>query len=198
METFYHGTYRLFNHFDIAHLGEGEGKFKFGQGIYITSSYATAALYAAKAGKANGVDTYYVYTLEVPDLTEDNHVFSCRSVNPAIVKRVEEALGTSIPEDALSAGKLFRKYVGNLKVGKIGTVKQMTGKADAEAENAASVFLREQGIIYLAWPQAQTKPDGETNRAVLDSTLIKIVKIEQVQVDAKNKLIADSITEVKR
>jgi hypothetical protein len=48
METFYHGTYRLFDHFDIAHLGEGEGKSKFGQGIYITSSYATAALYAAK------------------------------------------------------------------------------------------------------------------------------------------------------
>lgn len=198
METFYHGTYRLFDHFDIAHLGEGEGKSKFGQGIYITSSYATAALYAAKAGKANGVDTFYVYTLEVPDLTEDNNVFSGRPVNPAIVKRVEAALGIPIPEDALTAGKLFRKYVGNLKVGKTGTVKQMTGKADAETESAASVFLREQGIIYLAWPQAQTKPDGDTNRAVLDSTLIKIVKIEQVQVNAKNKLIADSITEVKR
>ena len=23
METFYHGTYRLFDHFDIAHLGDG-------------------------------------------------------------------------------------------------------------------------------------------------------------------------------
>lgn len=74
----------------------------------------------------------------------------------------------------------------------------MTGKADAEAEKAASNFLREQGIIYLAWPQAQTKPDGDTNRAVLDSMLIKIVRIDQVQVDTKNKLIADSITEVKR
>ena len=73
-----------------------------------------------------------------------------------------------------------------------------TGKADAEAENAASAFLREQGIIYLAWPQAQTKPDGDIIRAVLDSTLIRNVKIDQVRVDAKNKLIADSITEVKR
>ena len=65
-------------------------------------------------------------------------------------------------------------------------------------ETAASTFLRDIGIIYLAWPQAQTKPDGDTNRAVLDSTLIKIVKIDQVQVDAKNRLIADSITEVNR
>lgn len=81
METFYHGTYCLFDHFDIAHLGEGEGKSKFGRGIYITSSYSTAALYAAKAGKANGVDTFYVYTLEVPELAEDNHVFSCCPLN---------------------------------------------------------------------------------------------------------------------
>ena len=198
MEVFYHGTYRLFDQFDIAHLGEGEGKSKFGQGIYITSSYATAALYAAKAGKANGVDTFYVYTLEVPDLTEDNHVFSCRPVNAAIVKRVEDALRTQIPAEVNEAGKLFRKYVGNLKAGKKGSVKQMMGKADTEAENAASALLRDLGVIYLAWPQAQTKPDGDTNRAVLDSTLIKIVKIDQVHVDAKNKLIAESITEVKR
>ena len=188
----------MFDHFDIAHLGEGEGKSKFGQGIYITSSYATAALYAAKAGKANGVDTFYVYTLEVPDLTVDNHVFSCRPVNPDIVKRVEKALGTKIPEEAKEAGKLFRKYVGNIKAGKTGSVRQLMGKADAESENAASILLRDLGVFYLAWPQAQTKPDGDTNRAVLDSTLIKIVKIDRVQVDAKNKLISDSITEVKR
>ena len=198
METFYHGTYLLFDRFDIAHLGEGEGKSKFGQGIYITSNYATAALYAAKAGKANGVDTFYVYTLEVPDLTEDNHVFSCRPVNPAIVNRVEVALSTPIPEDVKAAGKLFRKYVGNLKAGKSGTVKQMMGKADAEAEHAASALLRDLGIIYLAWPAPVAKPDGETNRAVLDSSLIKIVRIDQVQVDAKNKLIPESIIEVKK
>ena len=137
-------------------------------------------------------------TLEVPDLTEDNHVFSCRPVNPDIAIRVEKALGMKIPEEVKEAGKLFRKYAGNLKTGKKGSIKQMMGKADAEAENAASTLLRDLGIIYLAWPQAQTKPNGDTNRAVLDSTLIKIVKIDQVQVDAKNKLIPDSITEVKR
>ena len=198
METFYHGTYRLFDHFDIAHLGEGEGKSKFGQGIYITSSYPTAALYAAKAGKANGVDTFYVYTLEVPDLTEDNHLFSCKPVNSDIAKRVEKALGMKIPEEVKEAGKLFRKYVGNLKTGKTDSIKQMMGKADAKAENAASTLLRDLGIIFLAWPQAQTNPNGDTNRAVLDSTCIKIVRIDQVQVGAKNKLILDSITEVKR
>ena len=65
-EIFYHGSYRLFDHFTLNHLGEGEGKSKFGHGIYITSSYKTAALYAGKAGKRQGADTFYVYTIAVP------------------------------------------------------------------------------------------------------------------------------------
>lgn len=60
MEIFYHGTCRLFDHFSLDHLGEGEGKSKFGHGIYITSSYKTAALYASKAAKANGDENCYV------------------------------------------------------------------------------------------------------------------------------------------
>jgi hypothetical protein len=42
----FHGTTSKFNHFDFAHLGEGEGKSKFGIGHYATSVYETAALYA--------------------------------------------------------------------------------------------------------------------------------------------------------
>ena len=57
---------------------------------------------------------------------------------------------------------------------------------------AVARCFRENGIIYLAWPQAQTKPDGDTNRAVLDAGCIKILKIEQVQTDEKNKLVKGS------
>lgn len=192
MEIFFHGTCRLFEHFSLNHLGEGEGKSKFGQGIYITSSYATAALYAAKAGKANGVDTFYVYTVEVPTMTNDNNVFSCKPVAQDVVERIEKALGESIPEEAKMAGKLFRKYVGNLLTNQRGTIRQMTGKADSVAESAVANFFNENGIIYLAWPQSQTKPDGATNRAVLNEDCIRIVKIEQVEVDEKNKLIEGS------
>ena len=195
MEVFYHGTCHLFSQFDVSFLGTGEGKSKFGNGIYITSSYETAALYASKAGRANGVDTFYVYTIEVPELTEDNHVFSCRPVSRSVIERVEAVLGP-IPDEAKAQGKLFRKYVGNLKAGRIGTVKQMTSKAEADAENAASRFLDEVGVVYLAWPQSQTKPDGDTNRAVLNASNIRILKIERVQVTEKNKLIKGSEQEV--
>ena len=196
MEKFYHGTCRLFNEFSLSFLGTGEGKSKFGKGIYITSSYATAALYAAKAGKANGLDKYYVYTVEVPDITPENHIFSCKPVSASVVERTEKAIGETIPAEVKEAGKLFRKYIGNLLTDQRGTVKKMKGKADAAAENAVSEFLYGIGVIYLAWPQCQTKPDGETNRAVLNEGCIKILKIEQVEVNDKNKLIEGSQKEV--
>ena len=60
----------------------------------------------------------------------------------------------------------------------------MMAKADATAENAVSQFLNSVGVIYLAWPQSQAKPDGETNRALLNEKEIKILKIEQVECDS--------------
>ncbi len=196
MEKFYHGTCRLFKEFSLSFLGTGEGKSKFGQGIYVTSSYATAALYAAKAAKANGEDKIYVYTVEVPDIKDDNHIFSCKPVNSAVVEKTERAIGEAVPEEVKSAGKLFRKYIGNLLTDQRGTVKKMMGKADAAAENAASQFLDGIGVDYLVWPQSQTKPDGETNRAVLNEGKIRILKVEQVEVDDKNKLIPGSEKEI--
>ena len=196
-EIFYHGTCHLFKEFSISFLGSGEGKSKFGQGIYITSSYKTAALYAAKAAKANGKEHYYVYTVEVPVLAEDNHIFSCKAVDASIIARVEEAIGEAIPEEVKGAGKHFRKYLGNLLTGQRSTVKKMMGKADATAESAVSEFLYKVGVVYLAWPQSQTNPDSDTNRAVLNEQDIRIIKVDQVECDSKNKLIEESIEEVK-
>lgn len=191
-ETLYHGSCHLFDKFSLSFLGSGEGKSKFGHGIYITSSYKTAVLYASKAAKANGKECCYVYTIEVPMLNNDNHIFSCKAVNPSVVDRVEKVIGEAIPDEVKSAGKYFRKYLGNLLIGQRTTVKKMMTKADATAENAVSQFLNSVGVIYLAWPQSQAKPDGETNRALLNEKEIKILKIEQVECDDKNELIEDS------
>jgi hypothetical protein len=196
-EIFYHGTCHLFDKFSLSFLGEGEGKSKFGQGIYITSSYRTAALYAAKAAKANNKNSCYVYTVEVPLIADDNHIFSCKPVNSKIVSRAEKSIGENIPEEVTTQGKYFRKYLGNLLTRQRSTMKKMMGKADASAENAVSEFLTKIGVVYLAWPQSQTKPDGNTNRAVLNENDICIVKIEQVEVDEKNKLIEGSEIPIK-
>ena len=191
-ETLYHGSCHLFDKFSLSFLGSGEGKSKFGHGIYITSSYKTAVLYASKAAKANGKECCYVYTIEVPMINNDNHIFSCKAINASVVDRVEKVIGEAIPDEVKSAGKYFRKYLGNLLIGQRTTVKKMMAKADATAENAVSQFLNSVGVIYLAWPQSQAKPGGETNRALLNEKEIKILKIEQVECDDKNKLIEDS------
>ena len=195
-EIFYHGSCYLFDKFSSTFIGLGEGKSKFGYGIYITSSYKTAALYASKAAKANGKESCYVYTVEVPLLTDDNHIFSCKPINADVVSRVEKEIGEVIPDEVKTAGKLFRKYLGNLLTGQRTTIKKMMSKADGVAESAVAQFLNKIGIVYLAWPLSQTKPDGDTNRAVLNATDISIVKIEQVEIDAKNKLIEGTEREI--
>jgi hypothetical protein len=73
----------------------------------------------------------------------------------------------------------------------------MISKADATAEKAVSEFLNKIGVVYLVWPQSQTKPNGDTNRVLLNENDIRIVKIEQVEVDEKNRLIEGSEIPIK-
>ena len=180
----YHGTTTLFDRFDLAHLGEGEGKSKFGVGHYASSVYDTAALYA---GKCKG-KTKYVYTLEVPDLTDTNHIVSAKPPHKSIIEKAEELIG-QIPDEAKSLGKHFRKYVGNLLLGNKGTVKKMIGSLSTEGEIKVSKFLYEIGVLYLVWAHSQSNPDnGKINVAILDDSIIAIKKIEEVKLDAKGKL----------
>ena len=184
----YHGTTSIFDHFDLAHLGEGEGKSKFGVGHYASSVYDTAALYA---GKCKG-KTKYVYTLEVPDLTDSNHIVSAKPPHKAIIEKVEERFG-QIPDEAKSLGKYFRKYIGNLIIGNKGTVKKMIGSLSTEGEIKVSKFLCEIGVLYLVWAQSQAKPDnGQINVAILDDNIIEIKKIEEVELDEKGRYIDKS------
>ena len=196
MEIFFHGTSMLFKKFDIAHALEGDGKAKFGFGTYVTESYTSAAHYAYNKKRPENKN-YYVYTLEIPDMSADNHLFSIRPVHPSIIERTEKALGEQIPDEARRVGKYFRKYVGNRLTGKEGTVKQLIGSADLDAEKVASKFFSEIGLEYFAWPQAQSKPDGLTNRVVLNIDKIRIVRIDKVELDLKKfQLIEGSEKEI--
>ena len=184
----YHGTTSKFDHFDLSHLGEGEGKSKFGVGHYASTVYATAALYA---GKCKG-RTKYVYTLEVPDLTDSNHIVSAKPPHKSIIEKAEEHIG-QIPDEAKSSGKAFRKYIGNHLLGNKGTVKKMTGSLSTEGEIKVSKFLYEIGVLYLVWAQSQACPDnGQINVAILDDSIIEIKKIEKVKLDEKGKYIDGS------
>ena len=196
METFYHGTPKLFPKFDLDHALEGDGKAKYGFGTYVTEAYTSAAHYAHNKKRPECKD-YYVYILEIPDLTEDNHLFFNRPVHPSIVKRTEKALGKQIPDEVKVQGYLLRKYVGNLLIGKSGTITRLTDKASIEAEKAAAKFFSEIGLEYFVWPYNWKKPDGLTNRVVLNIDKIRIVRIDKVELDPKKfQLIEGSEKEI--
>ena len=196
METIYHGTPMLFKKFDLAHALEGDGKNKFGIGTNVTEVYTTAALYAHNKKRPECTD-YYVYTVEIPDLTDDNHLSYTKPVHPSIIQRTEKALGEQIPDEIKAVAKYFRKYVGNKLIGKRGTLMQLKEKSDIDAERAASKFFSEIGLEYYVWPQGSwTKPSGLTNRAVLNVDKIRIVRIDKVELDKKFKYVEGSKREI--
>ena len=197
METFYHGSPMLFKEFDISNALEGDGKAKFGYGTYVTEVYTTAAHYAHNKKRPECTD-YYVYTVEIPDLTDENHLSYTKPVHPSIIDRTEKALGEQIPDEVKTESKCFRRYVGNRLLGKKGTVNQLKDKADIEAEKAASKFFSEIGLEYYVWPQGSwTNPNSPTNRAVLNIDKIHIVRIDKVELDPKKyQLIEGSQKEI--
>ena len=196
METFYHGSPMLFKEFDLAHAFEGDGKNKFGLGTNVTEVYTTAALYAHNKKRPECTD-YYVYTVEIPDLTEDNHLSYTKPVHPSIIQRTEKALGEQIPDEVKVKAKFFRKYVGNKLIGKRGTLNQLKNKADVDAERAASKFFSEIGLEYYVWPQGDWKKSGgPTNRAVLNVDKIRIVRIDKVELDKKFQYVEGSKKEI--
>lgn len=196
METFYHGSPMLFKEFDLAHAFEGDGKNKFGLGTNVTEVYTTAALYAHNKKRPECTD-YYVYTVEIPDLTDDNHLSYTKPVHPSIIERTEKALGEQIPDEVKVKAKFFRKYVGNKLIGKRGTLNQLKNKADVDAERAASKFFSEIGLEYYVWPQGDWKKSGgPTNRAVLNVDKIRIVRIDKVELDKKFQYVEGSQKEI--
>lgn len=184
MQTFYHGSSVLFPKFDLSHALEGDGKVKFGYGVYVTSHYRSAAHYA---GANPAAKQYYVYTVEVPDMREDNYIAFKEPVHAAILKKTEEKLGEAVPEKFTKDGKDCRKFLA----------KKLTGKVDLEGEKAASAFLINIGVDFIVWPYNWKNPALGTNRAILDDNNVRIVSVDQVQLDNKKQLIEGSEKPVK-
>ena len=75
--------------------------------------------------------------------------------------------------------------------------KKLTGKVDLEGEKAASAFLIAIGVDFIQWPYNWKNPSLGTNRAILDDSNVRILSIDQVQLDNKKQLIEVSQTAVK-
>lgn len=198
MAIYYHGSSALFTQFDLAHALEGTSKLKFGYGVYLTNSFKSAAHYS---GANKNATTHYVYKVEVPNITKDNHISFKQPVNETIIKRAEAELGMPIPAKVTADGKDFRKYLASYFEKQI-DVDLCPDKNTAQAlkmmgEQDASAFLSSIGIVFITWPYSWRNPQLGMNIAVFDDSKIKIVSIHQVELDAKRQLIAGSKKEVR-
>lgn len=200
MAVYFHGSSVLFEKFSLEHALEGDGKAKFGYGVYVAGTYESAAHYAFNKKRPDNKD-YYVYTVEVPDYNEDNclSLLKEQPVAESIVRRAEEKLGESIPAETKVEGKFFRKYLANRVTGNTKSVNKMIDKATVEGEMAASAFLKDIGVELIRWPHSWSNPEGEMNLAVLDEAKVRIVKIEKVELDPeKHQLIPGSEKLIKK
>lgn len=190
---FYHGSSAApFDRFSLDHALEGDGKVKFGWGVYVTEKYTTAAHYAFNKHRPENRD-FYVYTVEIPDRTPDNCLSLLKGVPVAasIVERVEAGLGEPVPAEAKVEGIPFRKYLANRLSGLDLPVAKMTAKATVAGEKAASEFLSGLGVDLIEWPYNWQKPEAEKNIAVLDERNVRIVRIEKVELDPKGHQLID-------
>lgn len=183
MAIFYHGTSVIFDRFDLGHILEGDGKVKFGYGVYLTGSFKSAAHYS---GANKNAAAHYVYTVEIPEITNDNHIEFKKNVHPDIIARAERKLGCDIPPKATSDGKDFRKFLA----------RTLGGVTDIQSEKHASEFLNSIGVEFIIWPYSWKNPALGLNVAVLDDKKIKILKVHQVELDCKQRFIPDSEKEV--
>lgn len=188
----YHGSPKLFDRFDNAFIGNGTG-LKYGYGHYLSESVATAVHYSEPRPAKGDVnptplnEKHYLYTVEIPDLVDGDHIVSAPPVPEAFASRIEAALGKTAPEKVKTAGKEFRKWVGCELTG-IKMSKYTPNKF--EVEKAASGFLRGIGVRYTVWPTSQSKPDGLKNVAVFQDDDIKILKVEEIEIeDNKGKWV---------
>ncbi|MDE6809369.1 MAG: hypothetical protein K2J42_04700 [Muribaculaceae bacterium] len=106
--------------------------------MYLTGSFKSAAHYS---GANKDADTHYVYTVEIPEITESNHIAFKHPVNPDIVVRAQEKLGCAIPEKVALDGKDFRKFLA----------KKLGGECDVQSEKLASEFLHENMFDFLKY-----------------------------------------------
>ena len=182
----YHGSSVLFDSFDLAHALEGDGKGKFGYGVNLTSSYGSAAHYSYNKHRSESENkNHYVYTVSMPDPNADNSLSLLNGVrvSDSIVRRVEQELGITIPEEVKLEGKFFRKYLANHLEGNKKTLKQMKEKSTVAGEKLAAAFLDNVGVYMTEWPKKWNPPSELRNYVVFDAGKIQIERIDKVELD---------------
>lgn len=174
----YHGSHKQFEQFDLDCALTGNKKVKFGYGIYLSSSFRSAAHYSYR----EDMEHRYIYEVEIPELNDDNSLEFKTKVSRSIIERAKERLNRGIPIKAMDDGKCFRLFIASL----------FKDDGAIEAERNASLFLDSIGVIGIRWPYCWKNPALGFNVAVFNAEYIRIRNLFEVQLDSKRQLIDGS------
>lgn len=206
MKTFYHGTSKLFGEFrPLETIGTGEGKSKFGWGVYLTSAFSTAVLYSGKGPGREAAD-HYIYSVDIPDPdTHPEKYFVLHKPVPEDIASLATSEVGPISDDALGWGHEFRKELETkLFVKEYG--RKPKSAEGGVAQKLAADWFYSHGIIGLIWPHGGWPKRGEAKLvdnldvAMFNGKDIVISKIERIDVEfvAKIKKNPDKLTCVEK
>ena len=171
MAIFYHGAHALFDRFTRSRSGN-QG-FKSGFGVYVTSAYSFAARCSEDSNSG-----HYVYTVEIPDKTETNHIAYGQPLHKDIVTAIQTRMGISLSPKAKGDAWKFREEVlKHISEGKRITVKH---------EKKLTEILLSAGVELIEWPYVWSDPSQGVNMTVLDAAEVKILNVEKIKDASKD------------
>lgn len=96
----YRGSHIQFEQFVLDNALTGNQKVKFGYGIYLSSSFRSAAHYSYR----EDMNHRYVYEVVIPEFNDDNSLEFKTKVPQSIIERAKERLNRDIPIKAMADG----------------------------------------------------------------------------------------------
>jgi len=104
----WHGSPHKFDKFDSSKIGTGEGKQQQGIGSYLAESQTVGQKYADKEAWKRGMDSGYLYKVDVPDSMLSSMAAHDLPLS-AQSEKVRKAVGQMLDSDSIDA---LRKYHG--------------------------------------------------------------------------------------
>ena len=156
--TVWHGSPHKFDKFDSSKIGTGEGHQQQGIGAYLAESEKVGQKYADKESWKRGMDSGYLYKVDIPDdaisnMANHEDTFSNQ---PASVKA---AVSSMFGPDELSALKGYHGWE-NLDDAPFGAVLNSLEIARGNNRNAVSESLKKAGVPGIRYLDGGSRSAG--------------------------------------
>ena len=156
--TVWHGSPHKFDKFDSSKIGTGEGKQQQGMGAYLAESPLVGQKYADKESWKRGMDSGYLYKVEIPD----DLASSMANHDAVLADQPKSVLNAVLPMLGDAEKKALRDYHGWEDPLKAPFAAVMDAMEIAKGNNrtATSEALRKSGIPGIRYLDGGSRSAG--------------------------------------